>query len=172
MCSLPSLFLLFFTGRNERRFSFTKFVYRGYYKHSFSKRYLANFYNRLGYFKLCRWKYRECTAFYNLASDYAKRSNDKLILYRIMNNAGDVGRYLYGPKSSIKYNLEAYEMAKDFPKDFMSLSNLINAKAQFCKPSNEIEDSKELEEMLKDVNIEYFLYIGYRRLALSKYILS
>jgi diguanylate cyclase (GGDEF)-like protein len=59
-------------------------------------------------------------------------------------------------------------MAKDFPKDFIvvSLSNLINAKAQFCS-SNEIEAMlKELEEMLKDVNIEYFLYIGYRRLAL------
>lgn len=133
-----------------------------------SKRYLANFYNRLAILNYVDGNIENALHFYNLASDYAKRSNDKLILYRIMNNAGDVGRYLYGPKSSIKYNLEAYEMAKDFPKDFIvvSLSNLINAKAQFCS-SNEIEAMlKELEEMLKDVNIEYFLYIGYRRLAL------
>lgn len=133
-----------------------------------SPKYLANYYNSLAILNSIEGKLTDALYFFDLALDYAKRSNDKLILYKVTNNLGDVGRYVYGPKGFIKYNLEAYELSKNFSKNLsvISLSNVINSKSQFCTLEEMEKLLKEIEELLEDINVEYFYYIGYRRLAL------
>ncbi|MGB9858200.1 MAG: diguanylate cyclase [Dictyoglomaceae bacterium] len=134
-----------------------------------SPRYLANYYNSLAILNSMEGKYMDALHFYNLALDYAKKSNDKLVLYKVINNLGDVERYVYGPKSSIKYNLEAYELSKNFSKNLsvISLANVINSKSQFFTLEKIEELSKEMEELLEDINMEYFCYIGYRELGFA-----
>lgn len=135
---------------------------------SFSPRSLASFYNYLALLNSANDNVETALNFYNLALDYARRTNNSQILYRIANNYGDLARYIYGPKVSVKYSLEAYELTKKLSNSFgvVALGNLINGKVQFCS-STEIESMlEELERMLKDTDIEYYLYIGYRRLAL------
>ncbi|MEN2984198.1 MAG: GGDEF domain-containing protein [Dictyoglomaceae bacterium] len=113
-------------------------------------------------------KLEDAFYFYYLALENAKKSNSKFSLFKVINNLGDLGRYIYGPKFSIKYNFEALDLSKNFSKNIyaLSLANLINSSSQFY-PIEYIEKLRqELEELLKDLDVEYFSYIGYRRLAI------
>lgn len=135
---------------------------------SSSPRFLSDFYNSLAILNSISGNINDALHFFTLALDYAKKSNNNLSLYRVTNNLGDVERYVYGPKTSIRYALDAYRLSKMLSKNFMvvSLANLINTKIQFCHLT-EIEPLLgELERLLEYIDVEYFSYIGYRRLSL------
>jgi len=131
--------------------------------------YLANYYNSLALLNSMEGKYMDALHFYNLALDYAKKSNDKLALYKAINNLGTMEWYFYGPKGSINHSLEAYELSKNFSKSLSvtSLDNVIISKSQFFT-SKEIEKLlQDMEELLKDIDIDYFYNTGCKRLAIT-----
>ncbi len=133
-----------------------------------SPKYLSNYYNSLAIYNSMEGKLDDALYFYHLALENAKKSGNKLSLFKVTNNLGDLGRYLYGPKYAIKYNLEAFELSKNFSENLsaLSLANVLNSSSQFY-PIGAIETlSQELEKLLKDVTVEYFKYVGYRRLVI------
>lgn len=133
-----------------------------------SPKYLSNYYNSLAIQNSMEGKLDDALYFYYLALENAKKSENKFSLFKVINNLGDLGRYIYGPKYAIKYNLEAFELSKNFSKNIiaLSLANVINSSSQFY-PIDAMEDlTQELEKLLKDINVEYFNYIGYRRLII------
>lgn len=134
-----------------------------------SPRFLSDFYNSLALLNSISGNLNGVLHFFSLALDYAKKSDNRLALYRTTNNLGDVERYIYGPKASIRYMSDAYRLSKTLSKNFMviSLSNLINSKVQFCSIVEVKSLVSELERLLEYVDIEYFSYIGYRRLSLA-----
>jgi len=134
-----------------------------------SPKYLANYYNSLAIQNHVRLKYMDAYHFYNIALDYAKKSNDKQILFRILNNLGSIERAVSGPKGAINYHFQAYNLSKNLSKNsvVVSLANIIYSISQFY-PFEKVESYlKDLEDLLKDVKIEYPAYIGNRMLAFT-----
>lgn len=134
-----------------------------------SPKYLANFYNSLGLLTLGNGKYEKALSLFESGLNYAEKTNDKIILHKLLNNLGDLRNYLYGPKGSIKFNLEAYHVSRSLSKNLrvISLGNLIKSKAQYSSYKEVAILLDELEDLLEDVKFEYFLYSGYRRLAIT-----
>lgn len=123
-----------------------------------SPKYLANFYNSLGLLTLGNGKYEKALSLFESGLNYAEKTNDKIILHKLLNNLGDLRNYLYGPKGSIKFNLEAYHVSRSLSKNLrvISLGNLIKSKAQYSSYKEVAILLDELEDLLEDVKFEYF----------------
>ncbi|MCX7846362.1 MAG: GGDEF domain-containing protein, partial [Dictyoglomaceae bacterium] len=133
-----------------------------------SPKYLSNYYNSLAIHNSMEGKLDDALYFYYLALENAKKSDNKFSLFKVINNLGDLGRYIYGPKHAIKYNLEAFELSKSFSKNIsaLSLANVLNSSSQFYPMEATERLTQELEKFLKEINVEYFNYVGYRRLII------
>lgn len=134
-----------------------------------SPKYLANFYNSLALLTLADGKYEKALSMMENGLIYAQKTNDKVILHKLLNNLGDLKNYLYGPKGAIGYNLQAYEVSKSLSNNLriISLANLIKSKSQYANFSEVKILLNDLEKLLEEIKFEYFLYSGYRRLAIT-----
>ena len=134
-----------------------------------SPKYLANFYNALGLLTLTDSKFEKALSIFENGLIFAEKTRDKIILHKLINNLGDLRNYLYGPKSALVLNQRAYEISKSLSKNLMviSLGNLIKSKMQYADFSEVKNLLNDLEELLSEVELEYFLYSGYRRLAIA-----
>ncbi|ACI19734.1 tetratricopeptide repeat-containing diguanylate cyclase [Dictyoglomus thermophilum] len=134
-----------------------------------SPKYLANFYNALGLLNLIDGKFEKAISVFENGLVLAEKSGDKVVLHKLLNNLGDLRNYLYGPKSAVIINQRAYDISKSLSKNLMviSLGNLIKSKMQYSN-LKEVEDLLlELERLVSEIELEYFLYSGYRRLAIA-----
>jgi len=134
-----------------------------------SPKYLANFYNMLGILTIGENKYDKALSFFETGLSFANKTKDKVILHKLLNNIGDLKAYLYGPRASISASLEAYNLSKYLSPNLVviSLGNIIKNKIQYCNYEEVISLIKSLESLLEDIKFDYFLYVGYRRLAIS-----
>lgn len=134
-----------------------------------SPKYLANFYNMLGLLTMGENKYEKALSFFETGLSFANKTKDKVILHKLLNNIGDLKAYLNGPRASISASLKAYELSKYLSPNLVviSLGNLIKNKIQYCNYEEMIGLINILESLLEDIKFDYFLYSGYRRLAIS-----
>ncbi len=134
-----------------------------------SPKYLANFYNALGLLTVTEGKIEKTLSIFENGLILAEKARDKVILHKLINNLGDLKNYLYGPKSAVVLNQRAYEISKSLSKNLMviSLGNLIKSKIQYTNFSEVKSLLNEMEKLLSEIELEYFLYSGYRRLAIT-----
>ncbi|PMQ01690.1 MAG: GGDEF domain-containing protein [Dictyoglomus sp. NZ13-RE01] len=133
-----------------------------------SPSYISNYLNSLALMNALERKVIDAVYFLNFALPYANKSQNKLVLFKILNNLGDLERYVNGPRNALKYSLDAFEISKSLSKEYIliSLENLVNTLSQFYLWDDVSNLIRQLKALLKEVKIEYYYYLGLRRIAL------